>query len=106
MEAEDLLGNEYQPKRRIKGQKETEESFSFKQMLARKQRWAWFWRHNFNFKATSKPHRYHKGSQTATAATLDLLPVGRGGPPQRGQLLVVLFNSRSFAHFRRTDFTM
>ena len=55
MEAEDLLGNEYQPKRRIKGQKETEESFSFKQMLARKQRWAWFWRHNFNFKATSKP---------------------------------------------------
>ena len=41
-----------------------------------------------------------------TAATLDLLPVGRGGPPQRGQLLVVLFNSRSFAHFRRTDFTM
>ena len=39
------------------------------------------------------PRRYHKGTQTGTAATLHLLPVGRGGPHQPGQLLVVLFNT-------------
>ena len=39
------------------------------------------------------PHRYHKGSQTGTAATLQLLPVGREGPRQPGQLLVALDNT-------------